>query len=176
MSGSRTMLSCPTCHHRGYITLLQTSGKWGCVRCFGCAACTSCGKRLSKGARHNLCRSCRYPPRPEKHCDLCGSKINAKQNKSGICRPCRCALNRVGDANKKRLVKLAESNRDPILKVKRVTARAPVPPIRKPLDKLTPFERAMERVRQGAGIREVIPMPSRAAPQFTLGGVSEALY
>lgn len=36
---------------------------------------------------------------------------------------------------------------------------------------MTPFERAMERVRQGAGIVTVRPIP-RAEYQFTLGGVS----
>lgn len=36
---------------------------------------------------------------------------------------------------------------------------------------MTPFERAMERVRQGAGISIVHPI-RRPDPQFTLGGVS----
>lgn len=37
---------------------------------------------------------------------------------------------------------------------------------------LTPFERAMERVRQGAGIIEVRPINRRVEPSYTLGGVS----
>lgn len=37
---------------------------------------------------------------------------------------------------------------------------------------MTPFERAMERVRQGAGITIVRPI-RRPEPSFTLGGVSE---
>ncbi len=40
---------------------------------------------------------------------------------------------------------------------------------------LTAFERAMERVKAGAGIVEIRPI-SRADPTMTLGGVSPALY
>lgn len=175
MRKARTILTCPACQHRGHITLLRVRDKWGCVRCYGSTDCSSCGKRLSKGARHDLCRACRYPPRPEKHCSCCGVKVDAKQNKSGICRPCRCAMNRTGEADRKRAARLAESNRDPILIARRLaTYRGSPPPLRAPMmDTMTAFERAMERVRQGAGISIVRPIPRRTEPMFTLGGVSE---
>jgi hypothetical protein len=41
---------------------------------------------------------------------------------------------------------------------------------------VTPFEKAMARVRAGASIIEVVPISRRAEPSYTLGGVSEALY
>jgi len=173
-STSRTILTCPACNHSGHITLLRVGSRWGCVRCYGAVNCSSCEKRLSNGARHDLCRACRYPLRPEKHCSRCGVKVNAKQNKSGICRPCRCAMNRSGETNLKRMARLAVSNRDPVLIERRLVTHTPTPPIRRkaPPPKVTAFERAMERVRNGAGISIVHPI-RRPDPTYTLGGVSD---
>lgn len=88
----------------------------------GAVACSSCSKQLSHGARHDLCWSCRYPPRPEKFCVDCGCKVNAKQNRSGRCRRCLLALNRVGEANERRIEALRRANEDPALRERRGNA------------------------------------------------------
>ncbi len=64
------------------------------------------------------------------NCDMCEGPIST-QNISGICRPCRCRLNRIGPPNKRRLERLAAANRDPAKIARQLAAYCPVPPLRR---------------------------------------------
>lgn len=145
------------------------------------AHCSTCSKKLAAGNRHGQCRSCRYPRRAIRRCSMCARVISHK-NQSGICVSCRCALNRAHPA---RIQALREAFQRPeYIETLRARSRAIAQTEagklqryeagkkpKKPVPVLTPFERAMERVRNGASISIVRPIP-RSEYQFTLGGVS----
>lgn len=84
--------------------------------------CTSCGTLCDRGSRSGLCRACKFPPRPVRHCGGCGVEINF-QNKGGLCKPCVCRRNHADpEMAERRRATLNASNANPAVWRKRAIA------------------------------------------------------